>query len=210
MSEYSIVTVTTAATNRQLTTLDRVKTELGITGSANDDALETKIDEASAAIESYLARPLAREPVSEVFRLPCAVLWLMLDRWPVTTLTSVTEDTTALTVSTEYEADLGAGRVRRLCSGYSTWWAPQPSTTVVYTAGYVLPGDTGTRTLPYDIEAAAVKLVVGSWRAKDRDPLVKRQDHFGVGFEEYWVNIDAANLPAEVRALLDPHKRVNV
>lgn len=206
----SIVTVTSAATNRRLTTLARVKSELAITGNGDNEALETKIDEASEAIESYLGRRLARETVSEVFRLHCSVLWLQLDRWPVTTLTSITEDTTVLTVSTDYEVDFDAGRVRRICSGYATWWTAYPSTTVVYVAGYVLPGDAGTRTLPYDIEAAAVKLVTGSWLAKTRDPMVKRQDHFGVGYEEYWVNIDAANLPAEVRALLDPHRPPNV
>ena len=59
------LTVTTAAPKTRLTTVARVKAELGITASTDDTLLGDLVDRASAAIVSYCHRVFAREAIYE-------------------------------------------------------------------------------------------------------------------------------------------------
>lgn len=181
----SIVTVTNAASGFRLTTLDRVKSELGISGTADDTLLGAKIDEASAAVTLYCDRVFALETVSEQFRLTSCVPSLILARRPVVTLGAIVEDGLTL-ADADREIDKEAGLLYRLDGQDARCEWPALKITVSYSAGYVLPGNSG-RNLPYDIEACCIELVRGYWMSRDRDPLVKREVIPDVSELEFWV-----------------------
>jgi hypothetical protein len=71
------------ATDRQLVTLDAVKNELQVTGSADDAFLSDLIDQASAAIETWCNRTFATERVRETIDQSTVTDSLMISRFPV-------------------------------------------------------------------------------------------------------------------------------
>lgn len=206
----SLLTVTVAATERKLTTAAALRADLGVSSTeASDARLEDLILRASRAIESYCGRVFAKETLSEVFRCPRGHV-LPLTRYPVVTLTSVTEDGTALSASA-YETDTAAGRLYRLSSDARICWSAA-KVTVVYDAGFILP-PTGGSTLPPDIEAAALKLAAGFYFGAARDPLVKGESADGIGSVDYWVGGmpgASGELPPDVLALLAPYRTLFV
>lgn len=210
----SIVTVNTAATETDLTTLERVKLELGITSDTSNDLLSAKINEASSAIQAYLGFVLGRETVTETFRPDTYHVWreqLLLTRTPVVSITSAEEDD--VTVETdEYEVDSGTGSLYRLdSSGYRSCWQFCKSAEVVYVAGYKMPGEVG-RNLPEAIEAACIALVRSFWFNRTRDPLVKSEEIPGVMSQSYWIGGvgQSGELPPDVITMLHPFRRPRV
>lgn len=157
------LTVVTPAATVALTTLDAVKPGLDV-GDGDDAALTDLIGQASAAIVTYTGRTFGREVVQEVVRLHRPVTGIVLERAPVVSVSAVMEGAATLS-TTDYEADLKAGIVRRLSSSgcYRTFDAG--TVTVSYTAGWLLPGEDG-RDLPADIEGAAVALVRHLWNER--------------------------------------------
>ena len=79
---------------------------------------------------------------------------------------------------------------------------------VDYRAGYVLPGEPD-RTLPDDIERAAIMLVKAAWFARTRDPLIRSEDVSGVTNTTYWVGGfgNGGSLPPDVEGLLSKHRQ---
>lgn len=211
----SIVTVSEAATNTQLTTLATVKAELGITDTSNDTALGRKIDEASAMIVSYLGYPLSQEIVVQTIRADnsCeAAAALYLERTPIVIISSVVADGVTLDDS-EYDFDAKSGALYRLgASGVCDWRFSQIA--VTYTGGYVMPADevypypAGDR-LDQGIESAAISLVQSLWFWKGRDPLVKSEDIPNIRSVTYWVGDTGrpGELPPDVISKLAPFKR---
>src|SRR3954454_1604829 len=93
----SIVTIASPASDTALTTLERVKLELNITGTdANrDSVLQDKIDEASDDIEAALGFRLVKESAVETFwheQYDMSPERLVLDRTPVVSIASVEVD----------------------------------------------------------------------------------------------------------------------
>lgn len=207
----SIVTVNTAATVTNLTTLERVKSELRIKSDTDNDLLTSKIGEASSAIQAYLGYTLARETVTEVFRPDSPYAWreqLILNRTPVVSITSAEEDDVAVD-SDEYEVDKPIGALYRLdSSGYRSCWQFCKSAEVVYSGGWKMPGESG-RTLPEGIEAACVALVRSYWFNRTRDPLVKSEEIPGVMSQSYWIGGvgQSGELPPDVISMLHPFRR---
>lgn len=207
----SILTVTVAADGFNLTTREAVKLDLGIT--ANDELawIDAKLPRASGAIARYCRRTFARQTYSELFRperdRAHRLEALRLSHYPVASITSVTVDGTVLS-ATGYELDAATGLVYRLCNDSRTCWAGC-KITVVYIAGYTLPGVTG-RDLPQDIEEAAIMLIKSARAAKTRDPALKSIDLPGVMSATYWIG-DAPEeaLPPEVCALLQPYVKLD-
>lgn len=184
-----IVTVVSPAASARLTTVAAARSEVGLTSVANDADLGLLIDRASAVIQNWCGAPFGVQTLSEFYRFawdsgmgPAAQVVapygtplnsqrkpLILSRRAAIVLVSVAE--TAALATTDYEADLPAGMIYRLRNGYRAWWNAQVAT-VVYTTGYVLPNDTGTRTLPFDVEDVCLALVRSAWFARGRDPNV--------------------------------------
>ncbi|UZE46982.1 phage head-tail connector protein [Rhodopseudomonas sp. P2A-2r] len=191
-----MLTVITAAESYDIATLAAVKAALGITGTAEDLTLPPLISRASAAIATACNRVLVEETVEETVR--DARCGIMLQRYPVTSVTTVTEDGTGL-VPADYEADLGCGIIERLRSDSVGCWA-RGRTVIRYRAGYTL------ETMPPDIVQALV-MVVAQFRSQAaRDPLLRAEETTDVERLEWQVGIDDG-IPASVRALLVDHRR---
>lgn len=211
----SILTVTSRATSFDLTALDTVKDELGITGSAENDKIERWIRQGSTAISAYCKRVFAQETVSEVFRLTDdrrrGFTWaslcepvLMLKRFPVASIASVTEDGTALTTD-QYEVEPEAGLLYRLCRDERIEWTAA-KVTVAYTGGYVLLPE-----LPDAIERACISLVRHYRANATRDTAVTRRSIPGVLDETFWVGTvpgTEGDLPPDVVGLLAPYRNI--
>jgi len=203
----STVAVTTPAEVTALSTLDRVKLELRITGSDDDALLEAKLGEASSDIALRCAPSLRRETLTEIFypdRGPICLDKLLLSRWPVASIATVTLDDEVVD-GDEYRVDGERGLLYRLSTtGYPSQWSFSKSLAIDYAAGYLLPGEDG-RDLPPSLEAAAIDLVSSYWASRGRDPLLRREENVGVSRFDYWVGAVGAsgNLPPGVMSKIE-------
>lgn len=189
-----------------LTTLDALKAELGVSGTDDDAVLTRHIAAATSAIEAHCARRFGRRAVTDVFRLERSRPLLLLTVTPAVAITSVTEAGEALAAGA-YELESEAGRLLRLDGAdRPNCWACG-KIVVVYDAGYILPGTAGAN-LPPAIEQACIALATTYWHGRDRDPLIRSEQVEGVGETEYWVGGVPGGLPADVGALLAPHRAV--
>jgi hypothetical protein len=162
-------------TSKALTTLDVVKSELGISVTTHDDYLIRKINEASAQICRYLDRDLGYAVVSGEEHKAAGGKYLCVERYPITALTAVYYDSAALD-STEYETYSAESGLLISVNGswtnasdYYNSISPMraPGTarklyTVDYSGGYVLPKDaeagsvTGSNTETFDFSGGKV------------------------------------------------------
>lgn len=177
---YSTVSVTTPASSQDLASLASVKTELQITAATDDVWLQEKITEASLVIAAYCGRSFGQETITQTFRLDDQPLALQLARFPVTSLTSVTEDGDLLT-SDLYEAQVNSGLLRRLSVDSPVAWTAS-KVTVVYQAGFSLPA-----AAPAALRDACLMMVKARRAARTRDPLIKSEENPDVYKLEYWV-----------------------
>jgi hypothetical protein len=176
-----------ALADNALTTLATVKTELSITGSSDDAYLERLIDAASAFIASYCRREFHSQSSIAEKVAGHGGKFLTVAVTPITTLTSISYDGSAVG-SDNYEIhDADAGLIYAL--GAWVWTADHLQSigqealgrrerklyTVTYDGGYVTPEQGGSVTLPKDLEDACISLVVMRYRQKGRDPAVKTE-----------------------------------
>lgn len=209
-----MLTITSPAATTDLTTLAAVKAELGITTTTDDAYIATLIAAASAAAVAWCRRTFAHTGYSETFR-PSSLTGgysgspassrLRLGAWPVASVVSVAEGTAPL-APTDYELDAEAGILWRLdAAGNRIAW-PNSKITVAFSAGWLLPNEVG-RTLPVDIERAAILLTKTSYMARARDPLVKAESVAGVLDTQFWVGaVGASSLLPEAENLLAPYR----
>ena len=212
----SIISVTTPATNRRLTTVERVQGDLGITG--NDAEIGTAIDEASSRIEAELGYHLALETVVETFRPSHGNYYngsssILLERTPVVEITAISADTGAL-VDGEWVVDPVNGLVLWVDgAGMATPWRFYTALSVSYSGGWVMPGDEG-RTLPPALEAAAVAYCRSLLSSRDRDPMLRSVEIPGVITRDYYSQNRAGGesslLPPDVSTMLNPFKRIRI
>lgn len=214
----SILTVTDAAASVELATLDAVKTEIGISGTGSDTQLSGLLTDSSRIIASYCRRTFGKETVSQTFRQTRAWMTnavypeeLRLSRFPLVSVTSVTEDSNDPLLSTDYEADFTKGILYRLDvnDARARWTASK--IVIPYVAGYRLPNDqaaAGVEDLPDDIQRACVMLVKLLWFGRKRDPLLKDEEVAGIGRSTYFVRgeQDKSLMPLEITSLLDPYR----
>lgn len=203
----SLLTVTTAASARDLTTIQACQLELG--ASVDPAWLALAIPAASQEIETHCRRIFAQDVLSETFRQvgasdACAHARLILARRPVVSIASVVADDVTLD-SDEYEIDAQAGLLYRLDSSDRRAIWSEEKIVVAYTAGYVCPGSETRPTLPADLQAAAIELVKQRWFARHRDPLLKGEAVPGAGDAQYWVGGELGGLPAPIAARLVNH-----
>lgn len=203
----SILTVTAAASSYDLTTLTNVKAELNIIDGASDVILKRYISGASQAAIQYCNRAFAVETVSEQFitdHSRCLVRGgvkpLQLARWPIVTVTSVTENAVLLVAGTDYLVDATNGQLTRIDSdSFPRFWSPLPLT-VVYSAGYA--------TTPADLEDAIVRMVTKRWSAKGRDATLKQENIPGVLERQFWIATgnEAGNMTPDVVDILENYR----
>ena len=199
-----MLTVVTPANSTRLTTLERARALLSFPPGQDALALRS-IDVASAIVADWCRRPFARETVRETLPI-CPGDSILLARSPVTSFMSVVQGETTLDPA-EYAYDAELGRLyRQDAAGYLfRWWGPLA---ITYVAGYTLPADSGTWTLPLPVERAAILLAGAALSTTERDPLVRTETVEGVGSTTWWVP-GASGLPSpEAESLLQPYRRV--
>ncbi len=217
----SIVTVTEAATSFLLASVDDLKAEIALETDDNTITLRC-IKTASAQVTRYLNRVLARETVSETFRFDGAgwngqhrdmshrASHLVLDRYPVAQIISVTVDGTTLDPTTDYECDMESGQLFRLWGDRRASWSGV-KIVVVYQAGYVLPPAQGAN-LPDEINTATIRLAAQLFQAREREQGLKSEIVPGVIERQYWdmtaSGEQAGAISPDLQALLDPYRRV--
>ena len=216
----SILTVLTRADDYDLTTLDTLKEELGITDNSQDKKLSRWITESSAMIGDFLNRVLALEEVEEVFRqelyapTPSWDTALPLSRFPVTQIESITSSDGTLLDPSAYVLDADPGLLYRAVDApwwdYCGYWGA--GITVRYWAGYEL-----VEGLPRAIEAACLTTLryrssSTTSSGKARDPNIRMERVYDLQEIQYFdrtasVNANDYGLPSEVTAMLRPYRR---
>lgn len=168
-----------------LTTLATVRDELGIVPTTFDTILERMINAVSDAFAKEADRVFqSGVAITERVR-GYGTERIIINRVPVTVLTSVELLDQDGTVSTTYDTDTfelesaNSGIVYR-AAGWP--WTAQVRATgirrpelpgterralrVTYDGGFVTPAQTGTRTLPFDIEEAVIRAVSNLFRSR--------------------------------------------
>jgi len=116
------------------------------------------LPQAQAAAEAWCKQPLEHASVTEVFEVDQWESWYVTDRFPVTAVTSVTEDDTLLTVTDQY-LSYEDGTLRRVNGALDSSWSMFPNgVTVVYTAGYGTGAPSPFDTVPPDLVLAIVSI----------------------------------------------------
>ena len=209
----SIVTVTSAATSRQLIEVSFARDMLGLSVTEISDAkLFELIDGASAEVEQWCNRRLILETVSEQWRptRPQGSLWL--NRFPVSSITSITEDDDDALTATYWELDYDTGELWRLdgSDNRDTWDADK--IVVVYSAGYVPADDTGTN-IPFDLRDGTLELIKSRWFGLERDPYERSVEVPGLATIQYGFGSAArttSGMPPEAERLLTSYRRIAI
>jgi hypothetical protein len=191
--------IVTPASTSHLTTLDRVKAELSIVGTAEDARLTTLVGEASDLITAFCNRDtFGAETLRQTERLSTCRDCIILDRDLAPAITGVTVDGAAL-LAAEYELD--GALLYRLSDDCRIAWRPG-KVVVNYTAGFTLLGS-----LPQAIERAAVDLVVLMYRSAGRDTAVRQEMVEGVGSTSYFdQRAGSGDLPLSADRLAQLHR----
>jgi uncharacterized phiE125 gp8 family phage protein len=199
-----MITIVVPATSIDLTTLAAVKDELRLTSSADDAKIGGYIEQASRAIVSYCNRVFAREEVEETFRVCDMQHSLTLARFPVASVSALVENDEELATG-DYEIEADIGTLRRLRDDEPSRWY-RGKIVVAYTAGFLLPGESG-RNLPHDIERAAIMLAAHYSVTDARLDMFRRDVQEGIGSYERFAP-SPSGLTAEVEALIERYRVV--
>jgi len=209
-----VSTVTAAAASYLLADLAGVKTRLAITGTGSDQVLTRFIADASAAAIRFMNNRIALETLTDRI-WPWRDSWLgalrdslpvlQLSRWPIVSVTSVTETVggaaVTLTQDVDFLIDPDPGHLIRLnsCGAPRAWSAS--AVAVVYTAGYA--------TIPSDIQEAVSEMVKARFFAQSRDPLVRSENVEGVMQTSYWSGAGPGadtDMPPAIQAKLERYR----
>ncbi len=219
MSVSVVSLVLLPADNYDLTDLDTARDELKIAAAdtENDAWLTRAITEESARAQDYVERPFAVESMQDTFlvhqeprrysyRMPSGITLLQLSRWPVLDVLSILEttapDVTAdLTEGEDFVVDRKRGQITRLDpdTGAAVTWQTQ-TIVVEYDAGFT--------TMPPAVTGAVLRLIVGRWHQRGRDPLLLEQVTPMVGTQRWWVGGPKSGgpMPSEVQGMLDIYR----
>lgn len=214
------ITINTPAESLQLTTLARVKQDLGITVTDFDTILGEMIDQASDIIVSYCNRQFALENITET--LPTTNDFnIILTRTPITTITSITFDGNIIPANefTINEPEAGivfnefgweeSALIRAGVTRIPIRETREYLLTVIYNGGFVLPSFTSdTRNFPQDLERAAIQTVKDLWFKRERDPSLQKESIPNVGSFTYGGdNNTASGLSKLIESTLNRYRR---
>jgi len=177
-----------------LTTVDRARTLLRA-DPADDTLLELLIPAASAVIETYCNRTFGFGEYTEQVGGHCGH-YIVLRNYPIVSVASINGKTDL----SAYTIERDRGMIWR------PGWICRKPVTVVYTAGYVLPGDDpveGVAPLPADIEYGCILMI----QQMQREPGVTSER---VGDLSITYAQEDGKMPPAVRALVGPYRNVNV
>lgn len=204
------ITVLTPPECEDFTTLDAVKAYLNIADASQDAKITQGIKYAGDFIRRFTGHTFARQTVIETVR-GFGTNYLMLSLYPITDIAAVLFNGEAVT---DYELSNPEAGLLFRSIGWD-WSAasfgsisadPVPNSedfiySVQYTGGYCMPCAGGcTRTLPYDLEQAAIEIVS---LYMDQTPLNISQIKVG----DYSVSYKNG-IPATITAILNQYVSV--
>ena len=197
-----MLNVTTPADDFKLISVVDARAALGIPDGSEDEALGAFIVRASDVIARHCRRVIALETVAQTLRIDRYRDDLVLARYPVTAIASVTENDTAVDAA-DYELNPDSGLVSRLRNDRLAWW-PTGKIVVTYSAGYTLPDDT-----PGALAQACLQLVKAYYLGADRDPMLRSETVEALSSASYY-GAAVEHLPPDVRGLLAPFRSVRL
>jgi len=142
-----------------LVSLQTVKDTLDIKEATKDTLLELLIDSVSQRFNTKLRRVLAHTTYTDSLFDGSGNEWLYLPAYPISEITSVTEDDVLLVKETDYKIYYMAGALRKALGAL---WSTEPQgLKISYKAGYVCltAPSVGQTALPSDIKLAAIKQI---------------------------------------------------
>ncbi len=163
-----MITVVTPAKSCDLTRIDAARAELGVTGQGEDERIAALIKQASAIVARRADRAFGKETLIETVRLGSPSAELMLARFPIASIASISEDGVTL-ISGDYEYDAASEIVRRIDDDAVAAWSAA-KIIVTYEAGYDLPSD-----VPHEIEQAALIVLKHLYFGTARDPAARAE-----------------------------------
>lgn len=205
-----------ALREQALTTLATVRSELSLTSSADDTYLCRLIEGASDFIAQYCNRDFYKATVTEKVKGFGAVR-IVLSRTPIISIASISYLGSTID-SDSYEIENASTGFLYRSAGWN--WTAQlwlnttddvavgserAAFSATYTGGYVTPNQSGTRTLPYDLEDVCIQLVTQRYRRRGQDASVESES-----LGDYDVTYAGRNedrLPASAKRVLDGYKR---
>lgn len=147
----------------QITTKDRVKSLLGLSGTTHDTVLDNIINGVSAFIEGICNRQFKSATYTDEIYEGVKSRFLYLNQFPITSLTSVFYNSGSLAVPVwvAFDANYYVLDARNNCIYFD---AGMPigfrNIKVTYVAGYVIDYATpANHTLPYDLSMVAEQIV---------------------------------------------------
>lgn len=208
-----------ALESNALTTVETVQAELN-DSSVSTTLLERLVNSVSAQIGQYVGRDLTFESARVDNLRGYGTTFLVVTKTPLKVLTSITfaGDTVD---SADFSIDnADAGLIYRR-TGW-IWTAPRRAGItnppmpgmeerlyqITYDGGWVSPAQTGTRDLPFDLEDAAIRMIISRARQKGRDLSIK-SEKLGSWGASYGAGDASGNgIPSEVAAVLNRYKSV--
>lgn len=184
-----------------LTTLANAKEflKVPVSETADDAILNRIISAADAFVKNYCRRVIEAADLTEYHSTKKGQVVLMLDEYPVNSVTSLHDDTErvygtdTLIATTDYIVDKAEGIIR-LDGIY--FYAGLQNVQVVYNAGY--------STVPADLEQAALELVAQKYHAYDKI----RQGIESRSFDGESVRFFLGEMLKETKAVLDRYRKM--
>lgn len=209
MQAEVISVVTTPASSYDLASLSDIKDELGVNDNASNAILQRYLTSASAAVAQFCDRVFPAETITETHwsqrdRWPRFIIGgvqeLQLRRWPLQSVTSVTENGTTLVQDTDFKIHKANGQLVRLdTNGNPTLWSCYP-VVVVYVGGFA--------SIPTDVQDAVIRMVTSRWLSKGRDKNLKQENIPGVLERSWWIasGNEAGNMTPDVADILSGYR----
>ena len=212
------VAAATGAT-RRLTTKEKVKTLLGVSGTTDDALLDQLIDQVSDDVARHcnLAADTAGAfPTfgAETLRATWYALTgdrddiLLLPWRPSVAPTVVVENGVTLTSGTDYRL-ISGGALQRICSDLPSIWDPCLKVVVTLTAGWTLPAG-----VPPGVEARIIDQVKLAYQGRKRDQALRSEAVPDTYQASYNVvggdSIGDSGLLVSLESVLAPYHRVSI
>lgn len=208
---HSVVTYieATEEPSHDLISLEDLKTELGITTTTEDDALQLRITRVSKALAAVADRDFSLRNVVETFYIDYWHPWptwthgpshhaLRLHHYPVVSIASVEVNGTE---TEDYAFDANSGR---LWPTAGAWYG---TVEVTYTGGYDLPDDA-----PPILISAVIEAIRQARSFSAADPTIRQLTHGDTSVGYYSAPQGASSnmgFPASVIDSLQPFRRMS-
>ncbi len=212
-----------ALTDHALVTVSTVETELGLTPGAQDALLQRLINSVSEQIKNYCNREFYYEVAREDKVRAYGLTRLTVEKSPIVTLTSIEYDGATID-SDNYEIEDASQGIIYRPDGW-LWTASRlsnierdrlpgtegPDYDVTYNGGYITQpqedDSVGTRSLPYDLEDAALQLISLRYKKIGEDIRMKSEKLMSYSYT-YSDGLESEyGIPKSIATMLNAYRR---